>query len=139
LHRQGIARVIVDDRQRMAASPAGGKVPLEIHLPQLVGLFTLEALVRPRMFARPLLELPMPPQNLGNRARRRYHQLASPGQNVGDLAAAPSVVATLANSQDLRLNCRCRSVGTVMWTPRAIGKPVTAFRHIAGNPFVAFG
>ena len=46
-HTQGEPRMVVQDRQRVATSTADDRdMPLEVHLPQLVGPLVLEALIR---------------------------------------------------------------------------------------------
>src|SRR5229473_313135 len=139
LYRQCIARMVVNHRQWMTASTSSGEVALEIHLPELVGVLAFEALIALRMLARPLLQLAMPPQNLGDRARRWYNRSAIAHQNVRDLAPTPGIVAVRPNAQNFGFYRRCRSPRAQMRTPRTIGKAGTSFRHITSKPLVAFG
>ena len=44
---EGVARVVVEDRQRMTAAGAAGPAGFEVHLPQRVGVRMFEPLERP--------------------------------------------------------------------------------------------
>src|ERR1700674_289130 len=139
LHAQSVTGMVVDHGQRMAAPAPGGKIALEIHLPELVGLRALKTLIRTGMLGPPLLQLAVPAQNLGDRARRRNNLLAVALQHLGDLAPAPRVVARLPNAHNLgfhRIGCAQRAA---MRPTRAIDKPAPPFRRIALKPLVAFG
>ena len=81
-----IARMIVDDRQRMQLSPPHRHLALEVHLPQHVGLGMLEALpsLLPGRHQRHLVA----PQDPGDGRRRGRHDTL-PRQRRRDLATAP--------------------------------------------------
>src|SRR5262245_6510734 len=132
-----IARVVIDHGERVAATAARhGKVALEVHLPEFVGSLALEPLIGAGMLMRPLLQLPVPPQYLGDRARRRHHSRSLVMHHLCDLAAAPRVVALLANAQHLGFRRLDRLPRAAMRSARAIHQPLAPFRQIAPHPLV---
>src|ERR1700674_1736738 len=138
LYAQSVARMVVDHGQRMAAPAPSGEVALEVHLPELVGLLALEALIWTGMLRLPLLEPAVPAQNLCDRARRRNNRLTIAPHHMGDLAPAPGVVALFANAQNLAFHRFGRARRAAMRPTRPIGKPRPPFRRIALKPLVAF-
>ena len=84
----GIARMIIDHRQGMAAHLAGKPHPaLEVHLPQKIGRGLLEALLR-RDTARRRNDPGVPAQDrVHRRSRRTAHPIAL--QTADDLAGSP--------------------------------------------------
>src|SRR6266702_3241779 len=139
LDAQRIARMIVDDCERVATTAAQGEVALEVHLPQLIGLLALEALIRTGMLACALLELAVTPQDLGNRARRRCDLPAVALEHLRDLAPAPGIVAVLANAQHCGFDRLAGARRAVMRAPRPISKTGPALRRVPPKPLVAFG
>src|SRR5438874_6650594 len=137
LKPQGIARMVVENGERMTAAAADREMALEVHLPQIVGLIALEALVRSRMFAAVLLELAIAAQDGGDGARHRRRCQAG-AQHFGDLAAAPGIVALSPDAQHFRFHRRRRPLRARMRPARAIAKPGAAFLSIAGKPLIAF-
>src|SRR5580658_1101903 len=132
-----IARVIVKHGERMTASPDHREMALEIHLPQLVRGAPLEAPERARMLAFVPLELVMPAQNLGDRARRRYRSIAIARHHLGDLAATPGVVAARSDAKNRRFHRVGAAARTAHRAARTIGKPGPPLRRVPLQPFVA--
>src|SRR5262249_10483049 len=112
------------------------EVAFEIHLPQLVGRSAFETLVWTGMLVRMLFELAMATQDLGDRARRRYLHLTALLHDPFDLAATPSVVALLANTQHLCFDVLRRARRAGQRSARAIANPTASPHQIAPHPFV---
>lgn len=115
-----VPRVVVQHRQRMAASPAHHRnMPLEVHLPQVVGLRLLEP--RPRLRCRRGLlgDLSVPVQDRRDRAGRGQLRHAAIRQPLLQLASTPSRMAC-ACFQHALLHRVGRALGRVCWTPRPI-------------------
>ena len=95
---QGEAGVIVQDGQRVTAPCAGGEVPLEVHLPEVVGLRVLEPLpVTMGAFA--AHGTAVPPQDGRDGAGARHRALPPIQQHLAYGAASPRGVL-LAERQD---------------------------------------
>jgi hypothetical protein len=137
LRAQRVARMVVDHGERMAAPARQREVALEIHLPELVGFGAFEPLPGAGMFAGVLLQLAVPAQDLGNRARRRHRGGAFTRHHMRDLAPAPGVVALVSNNQHPGFNRRHRPRRAAMWPARAVSKALAPLLQIAPQPFVA--
>src|SRR6187402_1261695 len=131
------ARMVIEHGQRMAPAFAhGSKVALEIHLPQLVGLLTLEALpgggIGRCSRRNPVVAM----QNPGNRAggRRRHRRLIA--QEPGDLARAPGGVAR-AHAEHVLLKRGRGDRWRVQRPAGLIGQSGDAIFFISIKPFVA--
>src|SRR5262249_12225321 len=101
------------------------------------GRGSFETLVWTGMLVRVLFELAMAAQDLGDRARRRYLHLTALLHDPFDLAATPSVVALLANTQHLHFDVLRCARRAVQRSARAIAKPNPSLRQIPLHPFVA--
>src|SRR6476660_206224 len=108
LQTDRIAGMIVQHRQRVTAgSIAQGKMPFEIHLPQLIGGLVLETLPR-LMFGRLRpLDPPMPLQNGMDGTGGRQRRLTQGLQPRPNLASSPSWVR-IAHRQHLLLGLPSR-------------------------------
>ncbi|MDB5741843.1 MAG: hypothetical protein JWR68_158 [Polaromonas sp.] len=112
LQRQIEARVVVQQRQGVAAPLAGRKVALEVDLPQRVGRFVLEALPGLGRFAGLGRDQAVAVQDCRDGARPGHIGQAQFAQTPGDLAPAPTGVLP-AQSCDglLHLGRRARRAG----------------------------
>jgi len=137
VHRQGIARVVVNHRERMATPPGHREMAFEVHLPQLVGMRPLKASIRPGMFGRSLLQLAMPTKNFRDRALRRNSLQTVASHHLGDLASTPGAIALRPDAQNLRLHRLFGALRTAVRATRAVGKAGSPLRRIAPEPFVA--
>jgi len=115
----GIARVVVHHRQRMASLPIGERHPaFEVHLPQKIWSFLLE------------------PPEWTRRAERRDHpamaaqdlmhgrtrwRAALPFETTHNLACSPGRVS-IAHRKYALFRHRVTAAGHRMWTTRAIGQ-----------------
>src|SRR4051812_1908389 len=129
------ARVVVQHRQRVTGHAVLQRtVPLEVHLPELIGRILLEARVRLSRRARGLRHPIVPAQDFVHRRYRR-NGLPVALQAMRDLARSPGRVS-IAQRDDLLLGRSCRALRTVMRPPRPIRQ-----RRIAGivplEPLVA--
>src|SRR5262245_60811235 len=104
LQAQRIARVVVEDRQWMAALPIGERPPaLEVHLPEHVRRWHLKALGCSRPAQR-WHDPAVSSQNLmHSRERRNLHILAF--QAGGDLARAPGWMSVADRKHKLLNRC----------------------------------
>src|SRR6266404_5546155 len=84
-----VTRVVIDHRQRVAAPRGGGKMPLVIHLPQLVRRRPLKPLKWFVSSARPHLDAAIAVQYRSHCARARHPVMAEILQPTTDLAPAP--------------------------------------------------
>src|SRR5579859_6772106 len=110
-----VARVVVDDRQRMAAALAGKRHPaLEVHLPEKVRRLLLEAPSGARAAERRPDPI-MPEQNLMCRRARR-HLAAVTLQAAHDLARSPRR-AIIAHGKHPRFGRRRAAVRAGVRTP----------------------
>src|SRR6202522_847889 len=133
---QGVARMVVQHRQRMAA-PSGShrNVPLEVHLPEPVGTRMLEP-NESRMLGRlGGVEAAVAPQNLRDRRGRRQTLLAQILQPPAQFASAPRRMLA-SKRDDLGLHNLCRPLRTRERPPRAI-REKRAFRLASSQPFVS--
>src|SRR6185312_11516876 len=89
LQAQDVTRMIVDHGQRMTVGAVGERhVTLEIHLPQQIGSFLLEAMSRVGGCLVRRLDPSVPAQDLMHRGSRRNRQ-SVPLQVMRDLAGPP--------------------------------------------------
>ena len=134
---QGVARVVVEDRQRMAAAGATGPPGLEVHLPQGVGIGVFEALPGARL-AGPLrgVQLVVPPQDGRDGGGRRQRLDALAGQQHPQLAAAPGGVLR-PQRQHGPLDGRGRLRRTAVRPPRAVLQAHGSGGRIPVQPLVA--
>src|SRR5579863_2291617 len=132
---QGVARMVVQHRQRMAA-PSGShrNVPFEIHLPEPVGTRMLEANESGVLGRLGGVEAAVAPQNLRDRRGRRQTHLAQILQSPTQFASAPRRMLA-SKRDDLGLHSLCRPLRTRKRPTRAIRKK-RAFRLAASEPFV---
>jgi len=139
LQADGIAGMIIQHRQGVTAgSIAQGKMPFEVHLPQLIGGLMLETLPR-LMFGRlGRVDPPMPLQ---------YGMYGTGGWQPGltqglqprpNLASSPSWVR-IAHRQHLLLGLPSRPSGRALRTARPIAKSLFRILPVASQPFVARG
>jgi hypothetical protein len=136
LQAQGKAGVIVDHPQRMTPlSVAQGKMPFEIHLPQLIGRFSFEALPGLVLARQAQIDSPMSSQNRMNRATGRNLALAYVLHPGPDLASAPRRIL-IPNRQYSCFDLRRRSLRPVPWAARPIPQPRLSCGSIPLQPFV---
>src|SRR5262245_35044042 len=129
------SRVIVQHRQWVTGHAVLQRtVSLEVHLPELVGRFLLEANVRLSRRARRLRHATVPAQDLVHRRYRR-HGLPVALQAMCNLARSPGRVG-IAQSHDPLLDRSCGAIRTVMRPPRLIRQRRIA-RIVPLNPLVS--
>ena len=105
---QRIPRMVVRDRQCMAATPVRRfEVSLEIHLPQFVGCLPLESLPRATLGRLLLLNPTLPMQNRRDRAGGRDRSPPQGQETRPQLAASPRRMA-IPQLQHLRFHCCTR-------------------------------
>ena len=116
---EGVARVVVEDGEGMAAPGAAGPAGFEVHLPQSVGVRVLKALEGARL-AGPLRRIQgvVPPQDRGDGGGRGQRLDALAGQQHPQLARAPGGVLG-AQRQHRLLQGRRRPRGTPVRAPRS--------------------
>ncbi len=136
---EGVARVVVEDGQRMTAPGAAGPAALEVHLPQGVGRGMLEALPGARL-AGPLrrIQLVVAAQDGRDRRGRRQRLDTLPSQQHAQLAAAPGGVLG-AQGQHRLLDGRGGLRRTVVGPSRAVPQPRRALSGVAPQPLVPRG
>src|SRR5260370_28899615 len=121
----------------MAGPVVRGKVTLEVRWPKLVRARPLEALPGSWMLRRAgLRQTVIPPQDLGDRARRRDAGFTAILQGSLDLPPAPDVVAALTDREHLGLDRRRGLHRTDSWSPRPLRKTRQPFSPISFTPFV---
>jgi hypothetical protein len=89
LQAESKPRVIIQDRQRMAAVPIHGEVAFEVHLPQPIGSFVLEPLPGAMRTRLRRIDQTAAPQNCVYGAGRRNAANAQRQQPMPDLASSP--------------------------------------------------
>ena len=134
---EGVARVVVQDGQRMAAPRPTGPAALEVHLPEGVGIGVLEALPGARLAGAPRGVQPVvPPQDGGDGGGRRQGLDPLASQQHAQLARPPGGVLG-AQRQHRVLDGRGRLRRTVPRAARAVLQPGGSLRRVAPQPLVA--
>ena len=128
--------MVIENGERMTAPVADREVALEVHLPQLVGLIALEALIGSGMLVSALLKLAVAAHDRGDGAQCRYG-VHGAAQHMSDLAAAPGIVVLRANAQHFCFHRQWRARRARMRPAPLVGESSTAFRPTAPEPFVA--
>ena len=134
---EGIARVVVEDGEGVAAASAAGPAGFEVHLPQGVGVQVLEPLPGARL-AGPLrgIQRVVPPQDRGDGGGRGQRLNALAGQQHPQLARAPSGLLGAPGQHGL-LHPRRRPGRTAVRAPRAVLQAAPSLRGVAPQPLVA--
>ena len=136
---EGIARVVVKDGQGMAAPGTAGPARFEVHLPQGVGVWVLEALEGARLAgALGRVQPPMAPQDRGEGGDRRQRLNPLAGQQHPQLARAPGGMLC-AQGQDGPLDPRGCARRTAVRAPRAVRQARGALGGIPLQPLVGRG
>ena len=133
-----VARMVVQDRQRVAA-PAVVQAypPLEVHLPQVVGLASLEALHASAPLSRSGAQKPVAPEDAAHRAGRRQRALeALVLEDLADLAASPyRMLATQPKHSALQSRAAARRAAA--GPAAALAQTGLAILPIAAKPLVS--
>ncbi len=130
-----VARMVVQDRQRVAA-PAVVQAypPLEVHLPQVVGLASLEALHASAPLSRSGAQKPVAPEDAAHRAGRRQRALEA--LVLEDLAASPyRMLATQPKHSALQSRAAARRAAA--GPAAALAQTGLAILPIAAKPLVS--
>jgi len=133
----GVARVIVEDGQRMAAARVQGEVTFKVDLPERVGFGMLEAL-KVAWLTSPLAEPAMSTQDGGDGARRGHMAMPERLQSSAEFATTPSgmLLAKLKNGGlDLGGGFSWRGMGNT----RAVVQVVDVAGSVAVEPLVGGG
>src|SRR5580692_2132855 len=131
---QGKARVVVQRRQRVTGQAVLQRtVPLEVHLPKLIGHILLEACVGLSRRARRLRHPIVTAQNLVH-GRYRRNGLPVALETMRELARSPGWVS-IAQRDDLMLGRSCGALRTVMRPPRPVRQRCIA-RIVPLDPLV---
>jgi hypothetical protein len=134
--RQGIARMVVQHREGMAAPRLHRKMALEIHLPQIVGLGVLIARPFPRLTTARTFEQPVAPQDRRDRRGRGNKPDTIVEQNPPDLATTPHRMLR-THRQNLPLKLVARPARTAQRAPRTLKKPRRTILPVPRKPLVA--
>src|SRR5688572_27424794 len=131
--------MIVQHRQGVTAGPiAQGKMPFEIHLPQLIGGLVLETLPRLMLGRVGRVDPPMPAQNGMNGTGGWQRRLTQGLQPRPNLASSPGWVR-ISHRQHLLLGLPSRTSGRALGTARPIAKRLFTILTVSSQPFVACG
>src|SRR3990170_2965512 len=129
------ARMIVQRRERVAPSLTGGEVALEVHLPEGVGTWLLEAL--PVALGSPFRrEQVVSAEDVGDRRGRRGLSRAFSAQHMMELPAAPGGVLR-AQLADQRFYFRCRAGRRAVRPAAPVHQSLPALLLHSAQPFVA--
>jgi hypothetical protein len=132
------AGMIVERRQRMAASAMHGEVTLEVHLQKFVRALALKAKPRSRMLRRSRFrQAGVTAKNLGDRTRRRDVGRAAIRQSSPDLPAAPDIVAAIAQREHLGFNGHGRPPRAGLRPTRLLDQPRQPLFPVAIEPRVS--
>ena len=133
-----VAGMIVEHAQRMAAARIEGEVPLEIHLPELVGAGPFETREGRGRRAGRRGDEAMPGQDAGERAGRRQAGVAEILETAAQLARAPGGMRA-AQRHHRRLHGANRAFGTALRPAGTVRQGVGSARLETFEPLVAHG
>jgi hypothetical protein len=133
--------VLVRDRQRIAIETiAGPEVPLEVCSPEVIGPVRRrrhDPRVRVVASAPPLLDQPLPGQEVARRARGWHLQLGVPAlQPVQDLLRTPAGMLPSPGA-DRRSDVGRDAVRAMVRSPASLAQPVRPLPFVARDPLVA--
>jgi hypothetical protein len=130
-----VTRMIIQNSQRVTTTLRASNMPLEIHLPQIIRMFSFKSLKSDRLLGFKFINQSMTPKNLSYCARGWNIVVPEILQSSPDLPTTPNWMLTtnLQHCFFYRLTDLSR---TIYWAPRAIDKAFFPLSRITVNPFV---